>query len=191
MKKIIFIFLMLYACIVNGQEIQIQTSKNLNKLVTEYMQYDEKNIFYFYEEVSIGKSIATYIQAFHEYSFGIVSTHAEFRSVLSQGAPWNNIFIAGFSFPIISNDKYYINIAPLYRYDRTSQWQATATYGFIFKRLTFDGYFDFYGDDKIYGFSENKFKLHFDKYFIGTNIEYFLESTYSSITPYIMIGISF
>lgn len=191
MKKIIFTFLMLYACIVNAQEIQIQTSRNLHKLVTEYMQYEEKSTFYFYGEVGVSESISTYIQTFHEYNLGIVNTHAEYRSMLHQGEKWNNVLIAGFSFPLISDDNYYINIAPLYRYDKVNQWQATATYSFIFKRLTFDGYFDFYGDKKIYAFSENKFKLHFNKYFIGANIEYYLESSYSSITPYIMLGISF
>lgn len=181
---------MLYAGLVNAQQIQIQTSENLHKFVTEYMQNEEKNTFYVYGEVGVSESISTYMQTFHEYNLGIVNTHIEYRSMLYQGEKWNNVLIVGFSFPLIGDDNYYINISPLYRYDKVSQWQTTATYGFIFKRLTFDGYFDFYGDKKIYAFSENKIKLYFERCFIGVNLEYSLYDRISKFTPYVMIGIT-
>jgi hypothetical protein len=191
MKKIILSILMVNVLVVNAQEIQIQTSKNTHKFVTEYIGAYKNNTFYAYGELTISEYISTYIQTFHEYNLGFVNTHVEYRSMLCQRSEWNNIYIAGLSFPICSDDKYHLTLSPLYRYDDVNQWQATAIYGFSFNRLTFEGYFDLYGDKHIYAFSENKFKLYFEKYFVGTNIEYYLESSYSKVTPYVMVGIKF
>lgn len=191
MNKIIFtIISFLLSISLSAQELQFQTSEKQFKIVSEYMQSKEKHTWYSYAEICSSADISTYMQTFYEHSLGTVSIHAEYRGFLYAGDKWQNSFIAGISFNILACDNAYINLAPLYRYESKNMWQATATYGANYKNITFDGYFDLYGDDKINGFSENKVKIHFDKYFIGTNIEYFLLERYSKVTPYIMFGIS-
>lgn len=189
MKQLFFIISFFFATTLYAQEIQIQASKQQQKFVAEHIETIDKHTLYGYGEIAINNAESAYMQTFYEYNMGLVSLHGEYRSFLYQGYSWQNSFFAGISLSLVSNNRCYFNIAPLYRYENKSMWQATATYGCNYKRITFDGYFDFYGDKNINAFSENKIKLSIGRFFVGTNIEFILSNSYSKVNPYFMIGI--
>lgn len=190
MKKLIVIISLLSTTLLSAQEIQLQASKLNQKLAVEHIDNINKHTLFVYGEWAIGESPTTYIQTFYEYKINHFSVHAEFRSVFTQKSKWSNTYICGLSLPTLGNDAGYINISPLYRYDNAHMWQATATYGYYYKMFSFDGYFDLYGDKRVFGFSENKIKIHLADCFLGVNIEYCLAPRYYHVIPYLMIGIT-
>lgn len=189
MKKVFFILLLFCATTVSAQEIQIQNTKKQNKIVVENSNATNNQMLYVYNEISVSNTISTYTQVIYENSFGRIALHGEYRSFIQAMNDWQNTYICGLSFNVIAHDNFYLNLAPLYRYEKNSMWQATATYGFSYRILSFDGYFDYYGDKIACAFSENKLKLHFNKLFIGINVEYSSFNTQDKVTPYIMFGI--
>lgn len=191
MKKTLLVFMCMIATMTYAQELQVQVGENLNKFVVEHTEANDQHMLYGYAELSVGEINSTYVQAIYEYSFAVVSLHAEYRSILSEGGKWMNTYIAGITFSLLSNESYHISLSPLYRYDERSMWQATSVYGANYKCLTFDGYFDLFGDKDIYAFSENKIKYNFGKIFVGANFEYSLNISESKLTPYIMLGFKF
>lgn len=190
MKKILFLTFFLYATSISAQEIQLQVSTNKTKVAAEHLHTIKRHTMYQYGEVSIDDVLSTYLQTFYEYSLGRVSLHCEYRSFFVQRDKWVNSFIAGLSFSVLARDNYYISISPLYRYENANMWQLSAVYGYRYKNFTFNGYFDLYGQNYAYAFSENKIKLYFERCFIGVNLEYSLYDRISKFTPYVMIGIT-
>lgn len=193
MKKILLILIMASCALcAHGQEFQIQSSAKAQKLAFEYLTAIQRHTFYGYAEVLINDSASSYIQTFYEYNLiKPVSVHAEYRALSMLDSSTLNTFISGVSFNVLSRDYIYLSIAPLYRYEERHQWQMSFIYGASYKQLSFDGYFDLYGDKSIYAFSENKIKFHFDRYFVGVNIEYMLINDTSLLNPYLLFGVKF
>lgn len=193
MKKTLLTFLVCLCSIyAHSQELQIQSSAKAQKLAFEYLTKTKRHYFYGYAETLINNSVSGYIQTFYEYNLTkLVSLHAEYRALSILNSKTLNTYIAGVSFNVLSRDNVYLSIAPLYRYEETHQWQMSFIYGASYKRLSFDGYFDLYGDNDIYSFSENKVKFHFDRYFVGANLEYMLINGTSSLNAYLLLGVSF
>lgn len=174
-----------------AQELQYQVSKNAYKLNAEKTAVWNNHLLYAYSELAMYDTFSSYTQIFYEYKFKPTSIHLEYRSFMSQGSKSENSFLLGVSQSVVSNDNVYLSIAPLYRYEKKHMWQLSAVYGCSYKNLAFDGYFDFYGDNKLYAFSENKLKVYISDTFVGINVEYSLMDEISRITPYIMIGFRF
>lgn len=194
MKKIKYVFLsvlLFCPCVLSAQDIQIQVSEHASKVVAESIENKHKHTFYVYGELSISNEACTYIQSFHEYDLSVVRTHAEYRSMIFQNSGCSNVFLIGLSVPIFQKKSMFITLCGLYRYDKTTQWQLSPTYSFNIKNISLEGYADFYGDDTICVFSENKIKLKFNKNFIGVNLECSKLNASLQITPYAMIGFSF
>lgn len=191
MKKILFLlFVIAFTQKVFSQKFEFQISPTAYKIAIEHSECFKSHYFYAYGEIYKGEDSWLYIQLFHEYNFlNKLSTHIEYRNFVRTNAVWQNIFIAGLSSPLYSNDFCYVGVSALYRYENAHLWQATATYGASYRILSFDGYMDVYGNKKANIFSENKLKIHFNKIYVGCNLEYmYLENT-SYITPYIMVGL--
>lgn len=192
MKKIFIIILLLCAKVATAQELQFMTSTNTHRVAFEYMNTIKNHTIYGYSEVGINDSVYSYTQIYYEYSIvKYLSIHAEYRNMLFNSSRWQNTFIVGCSVPVLGHKYGYISLCPLYRYDRAHMWQATAAYGFNYKFITFDGYFDLYGDRRVNAYSENKLKFHIDRFFVGVNIEYSLSPSHSLVTPYILVGVKF
>lgn len=193
MKKILLTLIIVsHALCAYGQELQIQSSAKAQKLAFEYLTTMQRHSFYGYAEVLINDSASSYVQTFYEYNLvGPLSVHAEYRGLSLFNSTTVNTFIAGMSFNVLSRDNIYLSIAPLYRYEERHQWQASFIYGASLRRVSFDGYFDLYGDRNVYAFSENKIKIYFDRYFVGINLEYMLMNDISSLTPYLLLGVKF
>lgn len=193
MKKILLTLIIVsYALCAYSQELQIQSSAKAQKLAFEYLTTIQRHSFYGYAEVLINDSASSYVQTFYEYNLiGLLSAHAEYRGLSMLDSTTTNTFIAGVSFNVLSRDNIYLSIAPLYRYEEQHQWQASFIYSASLKRLSFDGYFDLYGDRGIYAFSENKLKFYFDRYFVGINLEYMIMNKTSSLNPYLLFGVKF
>lgn len=192
MKKIILVLLALLPTLVFAQEIQFQASKNTSKIAIENLEVIDRYTIYAYGESSISDITSTYMQVFFQYRMiEHLGLHVEYRAFLPQGEKISNTFFCGLSIPIVERDWIYFSVTPLYRYDCKHQWQASFTYGANYKNLTFDGYFDLYGDRDMFAFSENKIKIHFNELFFGANIEFMMLNKWSKATPYIMIGLKF
>lgn len=191
-KALLFFFVCLCSTYVYSQELQIQSSAKAQKIAFEYSTTTQRHSFYGYAETLINNGVSGYIQTFYEYNLiKGVSLHAEYRALSMLNSKTLNTYIAGVSFNVISRDNVYLSISPLYRYEETHQWQVSFIYGASYKRLSFDGYFDLYGDNDIYSFSENKVKFHFDRYFVGANLEYMLINSTSSLNAYLLLGVKF
>ena len=193
MKKL-FVFLVTFFAFVNtfAQEVQIQSSKRAHKFSIEHIEMIGEHYIYLYGEIGTGFVQSSYVQSFYEYPIlKNIKAHVECRFSSTASSICNSSIIVGPSFRILNKNYCYASIAALYRYDDSHLWQASATYGFNYKNLFFDGYCDVYGADYADVYSENKLKLRFGKYFAGTNIEWgsFIEQMF--VTPYVLFGVKF
>ena len=191
MKKIFIIILLLFTKVATAQELQFMTSLKSHRLAVEHSAYVKNHTAYLYSEIGFSDAFSTYTQLFYEYNIvKHFSVHAEYRNMFFQNYGMQNTFLVGLASPFAC-DYGYFSIAPLYRYDSAHMWQFSAVYGFNYKFITFDGYFDLYGHSKVFAYSENKLKFHFEKLFVGVNIEYSLAYAKSIVTPYVLVGIKF
>ena len=96
----------------------------------------------------------------------------EFRSFLTDIEKVNNAYLAGTSFEVLDTKDGFFDIQTLYRYDGKNNCQITLLNEWNYKRLRYSMYADFYGMDKLYILSENRFFFQLCKNIrIGTNIE--------------------
>jgi hypothetical protein len=143
-----------------------------------------------YGELYDGVDNWLYSQLFYEYNIvGMLSSHIEYRNIIYEKSVLQHIFMAGLSLSLYNNDYCYFGLSALYRYENAHLWHFSPIYGASYKIITFDGYMDFYGNRNLCIFSENKLKLHFNKVFIGCNLEFIFADNASYLTPYIMFGL--
>lgn len=191
MKRFTLLFVVFICCLTaKTQEIQVQVSEKSSKYIFEQTQLMDKHFLYGYAELLLNDASSTYVQVFHEYELKKkTKLHIEYRSFLLDGEKWQNTYLVGLSLNMIRNNILYIDFSPLYRFENKHLWQTTFTYGVSYKNITFDGYFDLYGSKKADAFSENKLKIHIDKFILGVNLEYSLYESVGKMTPYVMLGI--
>lgn len=176
MKKYIIAFgLLCLSFVGKAQNIQIAWGKEL-KVVAEAELYDENSMSFLYTELMIdnNKAASTYVQLFREQKFweAPIYIHAEFRTFIAEQFLTNNVYMLGAAWNVLSNERGYITLEAMYRYDDTNNWQVTTVGGFDYSRWSFSHYADFYGTGNLYMFSENKLFFQLSKNFkIGTNIE--------------------
>lgn len=177
MKSIITILFALVPFFCVGQNLQLEKSSEELKFVFETETHPSDNVMNFiYAEAVItdNKAETTYLQIFREQKWwdAPVLLHAEFRTFLAENFCANNVYLGGVAFQVINKHNKFLTLEALYRYDDKNNWQATAAYGVFWQKLSFSGYADFYGTNKLYLCSENKlfYKLT-NNIQIGTNIE--------------------
>lgn len=176
MKKALLMIVALLSCILAGaQNVQVSKGKEL-KVVAETEVYDDNTMSFLYTELVVAnnRAASTYVQLFREQKFweAPLYIHAEFRTFLAEGFTTNNVYLLGGAWGAIAKDNGFLTLEALYRYDDTHNWQFTVVSGYNKGRFTFSNYADFYGIDRLYMFSENKFFYRLAKNLqVGANIE--------------------
>ncbi len=146
------------------------------KIVAETDLSADRNYNYIYGEVVTkdNKTTSAYLQILREQKWwdAPVFVHAEFRSFLTNSEKINNVYLIGTSFEIVDNEHGFLDIQTLYRHDGKNNYQLTMLNEWNYKRFRYSMYADFYGVNKLYILSENRFFFKVcDNLRIGANIE--------------------
>lgn len=146
------------------------------KVVTETDLSGDRNYNYIYGEIVTkdNKTTSAYLQILREQKWwnAPILIHAEFRSYINYNEKINNVYLIGTTFEIVDTKAGFIDIQTLYRYDGKNNYQLTLLSEWNYKRFKYTMYADFYGTDKLYMLSENRFFFQICKNIrIGANIE--------------------
>lgn len=146
------------------------------KIVTETDLAGDRNYNYIYGEIvtESNQTTTAYLQILREQKWwnAPISIHAEFRSFLLEGEKVNNVYLIGTSFRTVDVNAGFIDIQTLYRYDTKNNAQLTLLSEWNYKRFRYSMYADFFGMDKLYMLSENRFFYQICGFIrIGANVE--------------------
>ena len=182
MKKL-YLLLLLFLFSINqlfAQNIQLMVGREY-KLVVEAKSLSKNHFRYAYIDATLDSdlrkdaTIAAFIQIIAEQKWWKpeIYLHGEFRSGLTNQFSFANTYLAGAAYKPLATKKGHIVIEGLFRYEKdVPQWQFTFVGGAYHKRWLFANYIDFYGQDNVSLFSENKLFYNIYKpLHIGVNIE--------------------
>lgn len=178
-KRFIFTLFVLFSALTitgqNNYSVWLEKGEDF-KVVSETDLSGERNYNYIYGEIvtKSNQTTSAYLQILREQKWwnAPILIHVEFRSFLTDIEKVNNVYLAGTSFEVLDTKAGFFDIQTLYRYDGKNNCQVTLLNEWNYKRFRYSMYADFYGMDKLYILSENRFFFQLCKNIrIGTNIE--------------------
>lgn len=175
MKHALLLLLLLLAATMRAQDIQIEWGEDL-KLVGEVAPHTDNSQSLVYGEVVLSHNApaSTYFQLYHEQKFwrAPVFVHAELRTFHTATFTTPIIYLAGGAYGVYGGAAGYCTIEALYRHDGGSNWQATVSGAYTYKRLSYEGYADVYGLRCPNLYSENRFTVRLlPRLHAGLNVE--------------------
>ena len=178
-KRFIFTLFVLFSTLTitaqNNYSVWLEKGEEF-KVVTETDLSGERNYNYIYGEIVTDNNQTTsaYLQILREQKWwdAPIMIHAEFRSFLTDIEKVDNVYLIGTAFRVLDKNAGFLDVQTLYRHDGKSNCQVTLLSVWNYKRFMYSMYADFYGMDKFYAYSENRFFFQLCKNIrIGANIE--------------------
>lgn len=157
--------LMVIICIVASAQnsIWLEKGKGDALAVAEFKHIPNDDVFnYIYVELDISKhndTRSSYLLISRDQKWWDTHMwiHAEFRSFVGKDFSTDNVFLIGPNFEMIGGKVGFINLQTMYRYDGKSNFQITMLSDVEYKRFFYSMYADFYGTDRLYMHTENRF----------------------------------
>lgn len=142
--------------------IWLEKGKGDALVVAEFKDIHEKVFNYIYVESDFSKhndTRSTYILFSRDQKWweAPVWVHGELRTFVGKDFSADNVFLIGPNFEMISGKVGFINLQMMYRYDGKSNYQITMLSDVEYKRFFYSMYADFYGTDRMYMHTENRF----------------------------------
>lgn len=166
MKKLLFLLLIIVSLPSFTQNsIWFEKGKGDALAVAEFKDIPNDNVFnYIYVELDISKHNDTrsnYLLISRDQKWWDMHMwiHGEFRSFVGSDFSTDNIFLVGLNTEIVGNKYGFINLQTMYRYDGHSNCQITLLSDWEYGRFFYSMYADFYGHDRTYLHTENRFFL--------------------------------
>ena len=154
---------MVYCHKSNAQNsIWMEKGKGDALVVAEFKDIHEDVFNYIYVESDFSKSNdtrSTYVLASRDQKWWDTNVwvHAEIRSFVGNDFSADNVFLIGPNTELIGNKYGFVNLQTMYRYDGHSNCQVTLLSDWEYGRFFYSMYADFYGYDKTYMHTENRF----------------------------------
>ena len=165
MKKLLFLFLMMLPVASNAQNsVWLEKGKGDALVVAEFKDNHDNVFNYIYVESDFSKhndTRSTYVLVSRDQKWWKtpVWVHGEIRSFVGKDFSTDNVFLIGPNMELTSGKHGFIDLQMMYRYDGKSNFQVTALSDVEYGRFLYSMYADFYGYDKIYMHTENRFFL--------------------------------
>jgi hypothetical protein len=163
MKKILILLLIAASVPSFAQNsIWLEKGKCDALVVAEFKDSHDDVFNYIYVESDFSKhndTRSTYVLASRDQKWWDtpVWIHAEIRSFVGKDFSTDNVFLIGPNTELINNKYGFINLQMMYRYDGHSNCQITVLSDWEYSRFLYSMYADFYGYDKTYMHTENRF----------------------------------
>lgn len=131
-------------------------------VVAEFKDIHDDVFNYIYVESDFSKhndTRSTYVLASRDQKWWKtpVWVHGEIRSFVGKDFSTDNVFLIGPMFELTGGKLGFINLQTMYRYDGKSNFQITFLSDVESGRFFYSMYADFYGYDKLYMHTENRF----------------------------------
>jgi hypothetical protein len=153
--------LFLSATLFAQNSVWLEKGKENPLLVAEFKDAKDNVFNYLYVESELSNNItnSTYILASRDQKWWDMHMwiHGEFRSFVGSNFSTDNVFLAGINTEIVGNKYGFVNLQTMYRYDGHSNCQVTLLSDWEYGRFFYSMYADFYGYDKTYLHTENRF----------------------------------
>lgn len=142
--------------------IWLEKGKGDALVVAEFKDIHDDVFNYIYVESDFSKhndTRSTYVLASRDQKWWKtpVWVHGEIRSFVGQDFSTDNVFLIGPMFELTGGKLGFINLQTMYRYDGKSNFQITFLSDVESGRFFYSMYADFYGYDKLYMHTENRF----------------------------------
>ena len=163
MKRLLFLLMIIVSIPSYSQNsIWLEKGKGDALVVAEFKDIHEKVFNYIYVESDFSKhndTRSTYILFSRDQKWwkAPVWVHGELRTFVGKDFSTDNVFLIGPNFEMISGNVGFINLQMMYRYDGKSNYQITMLSDVEYKRFFYSMYADFYGTDRMYMHTENRF----------------------------------
>ena len=142
--------------------IWLEKGKDDALVVAEFKDIHDDVFNYIYVESDFSKhndTRSTYVLASRDQKWWKtpVWVHGEIRSFVGQNFSTDNVFLIGPMFELTGGKLGFLNLQTMYRYDGKSNFQITFLSDVESGRFFYSMYADFYGYDKLYMHTENRF----------------------------------
>lgn len=132
-------------------------------VVAEFKHIPNDSIFnYIYVESDFSKhndTRSTYVLISRDQKWweAPVWVHGEIRTFVGKDFSMDNVYLIGPMFELTGGKLGFINLQTMYRYDGKSNYQVTFLSDVEYGRFFYSMYADFYGSDRMYLHTENRF----------------------------------